>query len=324
MNLNTRDLLLGCLASIYGTVIKNSFEVFVVDNASSDGSADAVREAYPEAQIIENSVNLGFARANNQALRLIKGRYACLLNSDAELTEGALDLMVSFMDSNSDVAVCGGQLLNDDSSHQNSIANMPTLLTELTNKSMLRVLMPSRYPGKEAFFSEPVEVESIIGALMIVRHEAMDKAGLLDEDFFFFLEETDWCLRFKKAGYRIFHHPGARIYHYQGSSAGKRFVRARIEYWRSRYVFFKKHYSGSTYAMLQAGLLLRILINLTAYIVYAPLTLFLLPKAVQRLRLYATLLMWHLLGLPAGWGLAPADTDSLDSLDKPGRPNRDV
>jgi len=315
VNLNTRDLLLGSLASIYGTV-KNSFEVFVVDNASSDGSADAVRRAYPEAQIIENRSNLGFARANNQALRLMKGRYACLLNSDAELTEGAIDLMVSFMDLHHDVAVCGGQLLNADSSHQNSIANTPTLLTELTNKSMLRRLMPSRYPGKEASFSAPVEVESIIGALMLVRHEAMDRAGLLDEDFFFFLEETDWCLRFKSAGYRVMHHPEARIYHFQGVSASKRFVRARLEYWRSRYVFFRKHYSGPAYAMLQAGLLLRILVNLTAYLIYVPLTLFLIPKALMRLRLYATLLLWHLLGLPAGWGIAPADTADMDRTDR--------
>ncbi|MCK4911163.1 MAG: glycosyltransferase family 2 protein [Thermodesulfovibrionales bacterium] len=315
MNLNTRDLLLGSLASIYGTV-KNSFEVFVVDNASSDGSADAVRSAYPEVQVIENSLNIGFARANNQALRRMRGRYACLLNSDAELTEGALDLMVSFMDSNSDVAVCGGQLLNADSSHQNSIANTPTLLTELTNKSALRMLMPTRFPGKEASFSDPVEVESIIGALMLVRHEAMEKTGLLDEDFFFFLEETDWCLRFKRSGSRIMHHPHARIFHFQGASAGKRFVRARLEYWRSRYVFFRKHYSRSTWALLLAGLLLRILVNLTAYLIYVPLTLFLLPKAVQRLRLYATLLLWHLLGLPAGWGLAPADTSAMDRTDR--------
>ncbi len=293
----------------------------MVDNGSSDNSADAVRAAYPEAQIIENSSNLGFARANNQALRLMGGRYACLLNSDAELTEGAIDLMITFMDLHQDVAVCGGQLLNADSSRQNSIANTPTLLTELTNKSLLRRLMPSRYPGKEAFFSKPVEVESIIGALMLVRHEAMDRVGLLDEDFFFFLEETDWCLRFKSAGYRIMHHQEARIFHFQGVSASKRFVRARLEYWRSRYVFFRKHYSKSTWALLVAGLLLRILLNLTAYLIYTPLTLFLLPKAVQRLRLYATLLMWHLLGLPAGWGLAPADTAALDSAYRPDSPD---
>ncbi len=311
MNLNTRDLLLGSLASIYSTV-KNSFEVFVVENGSTDGSADAVRSAYPEAPIIENRSNLGFARANNQPLRLIKGRYACLLNSDSSLTSGAIDLMVSFMDSNDDVAVCGGQLLNADSSRQNSIANIPTLLTELTDKSMLRILMPSRCPGKEVSFSAPVEVESIIGAAMLVRHEAMDRAGLLDEDYFIFLEETDWCLRFKKAGYRIMHHPEAMIFHFQGSSVGKRFVRARLEYWRSRYVFFKKHYSQATWAILVAGLLLRVLVNLTAYVIYVPLTLFLIPRAVQRLRLYTTLFFWHILGLPAGWGLAPLDTAALD------------
>lgn len=303
VNWNTKDLLLNCLGSAYETIKTFSFEIFVVDNGSVDGSVKAVKERFPDLIIIENRQNHGFAKANNQALKVMKGRYALLLNSDTVLTEGAIALMVDFMEKNKDVGICGGQLLNTDGSRQNSIANAPSLLTELLNKSILRRLFPEKYPGKEHIFETPIEVESIVGACMVVRKDAIDDTNLLDESFFFFLEETDWCIRMKERGWKVFHHPTANIFHLQGQSAGKVNVRARIEYWISRYLFFKKHYGAWTLITLRTGLLIKLLINILLLLMQNMIFLFSSKKTKDRLALNIRLLLWHLMGTPLHWGL---------------------
>jgi GT2 family glycosyltransferase len=303
VNWNTKELLINCLNSVYGTVKTLAFEVLVVDNGSSDGSVEAIKTLFPGVRLIENKKNLGFAKANNQALRQMNGQYAVLLNSDAVLTDGAVETIIRFMDENNKIGICGGQLLNADGSKQNSIANSPTLATELLNKSLLRRLFPRKYPGKEHDFKEPIEVESIVGACMVVRKEAINDVGLLDESYFFFLEETDWCLNMRKRGWKVFHHPDAKIYHLQGQSAGKVNVRARIEYWRSRYTFFKKNYGSVSLNILRLGLILKVFISMFMLsIVYAA-SLLLSKKVRERLNLYSVLIAWHFKGTPSEWGL---------------------
>lgn len=303
INRNTKDLLMDCLDSVYRTVRQSEFEIWVVDNGSSDDSVTAAKERFPDVRIIENRENLGFARANNQALGKMRGDYAVLLNSDAVLTEGAIDTMVAFMEVNKEIGICGGQLLNRDGSRQNSISNIPTLATELLNKSLLRRLFPQKYPGKEQTFSAPVEVETVIGACMVVRRKAMDDAGLMDEAYFFFLEETDWCLQMRKRGWKVFHHPLARIYHLQGQTAKKVPVRARIEYWRSRYVFFEKNYGTRASGVLRAGLFIKLSVDLFLAFLLSLATLFSYKRAVDKLRLYSGILSWHLRRFPEGDGL---------------------
>lgn len=303
INWNTRDLLLQCIDSIYRTIKNLSFEIWVVDNGSSDDSVDAVKSKFPDVMIIENKENLGFAKANNQAFRKMNGRYAVLLNSDTMLTDGATETIVKFMNENSKIGICGGQLLNADGTKQNSMANIPNLATELLNKSLLRRLFPEKYPGKELDFKKPVEVESIIGAYMIVRKDAINDVGLMDEDYFFFFEETDWCLRMKKKGWMIFHHPGAKIYHFQGQSAGKVNVRARIEYWRSRYTFFQKNYGSGTLSILKVGLLLKAVASLFLALLQSVASFFINRRSMERLMLYTNIIIWHLKGLPDGYGL---------------------
>ncbi len=309
VNRNTRDLVLTCIESIYETVPQLSFEIFLVDNASDDGSVAAVLDRFPAVHAIGNDRNLGFARANNQAIRKATGRFVVLLNTDTVLTSSALALIVEYMDSNPDVTICGGQLLNRDGSLQNSIANLPTLATELLNKSLLRRLNPRRYPGKEHRFDQPVEVESIIGACMVVRREAIEGAGLLDETYFFFFEETDWCLAMKKKGGRVFFHPEARIYHLQGETAKKNLVAARIEYWKSRYTYFRKHYSASTFILLRSGLFAKLCCSVVLQLAGSLAS----SSARARLRVNAAILFWHLLGCPAGWGLADQSVQEAKS-----------
>ncbi len=308
VNLNTKGLLIDCIGSIMATVRGLSFEIWVVDNGSSDGSVASVRESFPDARIIENGENCGFARANNMALRQMRGAYALLLNTDTLLRDNAVATMIGFLREKPEAAVCGGQLLNEDGSRQNSIANIPNLATELTNKSLLRRLFPSRYPGKEHVFSGPAEVESVVGACMCVRKTAIDDAGLLDEDYFFFFEETDWCLRFRQRGWKVFFHPHAGIVHLQGRSAGRTFLRARIEYWISRYTFFRKHRPLMARVILRTGLFIKLLLDLSLSVVSNAFSFFASAKKRRKLALYAVLLLWHFAGCPASWGLRPRRT----------------
>ena len=227
VNWNTQKLLRDCLQSINDTVRDVTFEIIVVDNASEDGSVLMLREEFPGVTLIENRDNRGFGAANNQAFAIMRGTYALLLNTDIVLTDNAIYELFSFMETHPDTAMACGQLLNRDGSKQNSIANFPTLLTLMANISFLEYLFPKRFPSKRYKHAEPIEIESAIGACLIVRKKAMDKVGIFDERYFFFFEETDWAYRMCSAGWKIYHVPSAMIYHLQGQSIGRN-VRSRI------------------------------------------------------------------------------------------------
>ncbi len=303
INWNTRELVLQCIDSVYHTTEALAFEVMVVDNASTDGSVEAIERRFPDVKIIANPENLGFARACNRGIEEAGGRYVALLNSDTVLTPSALKTLVDFMDSHPRVAICAPQLLNSDGSLQNSIATLPTLATELLNKSLLRRLFPWKYPGKEHGIDSPMKVESIIGACMIIRKEALCEVGAFDEDYFFFLEETDLCLRMHGKGWQVVFHPQVRVYHLQGASAKKVNTGARVEYWRSRYIFFEKHRSSAELAILKTGLIVRASVDWLFYLVLNMATLFSSTRFRERFKLYSTILVWHLKGCPEGWGL---------------------
>jgi GT2 family glycosyltransferase len=305
VNWNTRDLLVRCLNSITEATQRMKTEVFVVDNGSSDGSGRSVKEMFSEAILIENETNLGFAGANNQALRRSKGNYLLLLNPDTQVKQGAIQKLISLMDAHPDVGITGVQLLNADGSKQNSIANFPSLVTELLNKSLLRWLFPKKFPGKESSYSGPVEVESVIGACMMVRRDAIKQVGLLDEDYFLFLEETDWCYRMKRKGWKIYHAPQAEVYHFQGKSAEKEREKAKVEYYRSRYHFFKKNRGSLQWSVLLSGLMIRLFFELLMMTVASLVTFFAIKGWRERLAIYAYLLWWHLRLCPEKMGLGP-------------------
>jgi len=305
VNWNTKDLLIQCLKSLKWTLQRLEMEVFVVDNGSTDGSKEAVRAEFPEVVLIDNPLNLGFAKANNQAMRLLKGKYALLLNPDTQVKEGAIETLKAFMDHHPEAGVVGPQLLNGEGSKQNSIANFPSLATELLNKSFLRWLFPGRFPGKERTYSDPIEVDSVIGACMMVRRETMEQVGLLDEGYFLFLEETDWCFRMKKAGWKVFHYPRAELYHFQGKSAEQDKKRARVEYYRSRYLFFKKNRGVWQWVILLVGLMIKLGIEFVSMSIVCILTGFAVKKWRSKFSNYAYLVGWHLKGCPEGMGLKP-------------------
>jgi len=302
---NTKEFLLPCVRSVFENEQGISREVIVVDNGSQDGSGNEVKKTFPFIHLVENQKNMGFAKAVNQGLQKASGRYILLLNPDTQMKGGAIERFVSFMDSHSDTGVAGAQLLNSDGSKQNSIANFPSLATELLNKRLLRWLFPKRFPGKEKNYPEPVEVNSVIGACMMVRREALDQVGSLDEDYFLFLEETDWCYRMKKAGWKIHHVPQTEVFHFQGKSAERDKKRSRVEYFRSRYHFFKKNRGGWQWFILLTGVLIRLGCELFFASAINLFTFFSIRKWRKKLSIYAYLLWWHLKGCPKGMGLEP-------------------
>ena len=303
VNWNTRDILIDCLDSIYKTVTDIESEIYVVDNNSTDGSRDAVKSSFPDVKLIANETNTGFAHANNQALSVMQGRFAVLLNSDAVLQEGAINSLLNFMNNTPGAGIAGVQLLNEDGSRQNSIDNFPSLETEILNKSILRLISPNKYPSKAGNYNVPIEVDSVIGACMMVRKEAMDAVGLLDEDYFIFLEETDWCFRMHKKGWKVYHVPDARVFHLSGHSKKKTPGESQIEYYKSLYKFFRKNKDPVSCLTLRILKPCKLLINLFLNILGNLITLFQNEKLRSRLLKYYTLLMWHLLLCPDSMGI---------------------
>jgi len=303
VNWNTKELLLNCIESFYRTAKGLTSEIFIVDNGSVDGSADSVRRAFPEIELIENERNLGFARANNDALRRYKGRYALLLNTDVILTDGAVKALVRFMDRNPTVGIAGGQLINGDGSKQNSFDNFPSLVTEAVNKSLLRILFPKKYPSKRVEYNDPIDVQSVIGACMIVRSQSIEEVGILDEDYFFFLEETDWCYRMQGKGWRVCHVPQARIVHLQGKTANTVRDRAKIEYYRSLYRFFRKHKGVVEFVLLKGCLFIRFCADFLITLLACLVTAFRRERLKRKLFIYAKLIYWHLRLCPEGMGI---------------------
>ncbi|HZI32972.1 MAG TPA: glycosyltransferase family 2 protein, partial [Candidatus Binatia bacterium] len=200
-------------------------------------------------------------------------------------------------------AVAGAQLLNANGSRQNSIANFPTLATELLNKSLLRRLWPKKFPGKEQVFDAPVAVETVVGAFMLIRKSVWDMLGGLDERFFFFFEETDFCRQVRLKNLRVMHLPQVRVWHGQGQTAKQVSAAARIEYWRSRYTYFAKNFGAATRFVLLFGVLLRLLVDWLAALLLTIFTLGQSPRWRSRLSVCSALAGWHLRGCPSSAGL---------------------
>jgi GT2 family glycosyltransferase len=309
VNWNTKQLLLDCIASIYGTVKRSSFEIIVVDNASSDDSVKSVSRAYPDVRTIVNTKNLGFSKANNLALKQMQGRYAVILNSDTILKDSVFDDMMLFMENNPDVGICGPQLLNSDDSVQRSIGDFPVLLTEFMSKRLVRLLFPKTYNRafhtRKTVFQKKSKVDVILGACMMVRKRAIESTGVMDEEYFFFYEETDWCYRMHNNGWRIYYLPEVKIYHLGGQSRKEINLRARAESWRSRYLFYKKNLhlsSWSWYGLILLGFL-QTTYQFLVYTVLNMTTFYSVKRLRRRWNMFAYLLVWHLKGRPISMGI---------------------
>jgi len=218
---NTCALTCAAIQSVLESHDSLAKQIIVVDNGSTDETPRVLPAQFTNVLYSYNTANLGFARACNLAAQRATGEFLLLLNSDCRLKSDSLGEAIGWMRQHSDCAVAGAQLLNADGSAQNSIANIPSLATELLNKSLLRRLFPRRFPGKEQRFMEPIEVESVIGAFMLIRRSGWQTLGGLDERYFFFFEETDFCVEARRQGWKIFHLPQVQVWHEQGRSASQ-------------------------------------------------------------------------------------------------------
>lgn len=242
---NTRQLLDACLRSVFDSLQTARAEVWVVDNASTDGSPEMVRAAYPQVTLLVNDANRGFAIANNQALRRAKARYFLLLNSDTIVPSGALDALISAMDAHPEASVCGPLLLNADGSVQVSWARFPGVGSELSgqlDRSQSPYPMPDfDDPAKRAAM-QPFPVDWVGGACFLVRADRMAQVGLLDEDYFMYSEETDWCRRFIAQGGKVLLVPSVTVTHLGGGSSRAVPRETRQRMWRSSLRFYRRTY----------------------------------------------------------------------------------
>lgn len=246
INWNTRDLLLRCIQCVYDKCAGLLLEVIVLDNASHDDSVLVLRERFPQVHIIENHENVGFARANNQGVRASNAPYALLLNSDAFLTEGALQVMLDLIRREPRAALVGAQLRNADGSFQASHTPFPNLWREFLILSGIgRALKGPWYPSRrDEAEKAPQIVDYVDGACMLVRRDVYLQLGGLDEEYFMYSEEVDLCLRLKQHGWQVWYQPAAQVVHLGGASSASRRVEREREMYRSRLRFYRKHYGA--------------------------------------------------------------------------------
>jgi GT2 family glycosyltransferase len=299
---NTQELTCAAVASVVENKDPWRKEIIVVDNGSTDETVALLKQRHPEITLLTAGENLGFAGANNRGASAAAGEFYLLLNSDARLAAETLTHALHYLRAHPQCAVLGAQLLNEDGSRQNSVAAFPSLVTELINKSLLRRIFPHHYPGKERPFTVPTPVDSVVGAFVMVPAKVWRELEGFDEQFFFFLEETDFCLRARARGWQVIHHPELRVWHRQGGSAREVNVRARIEYWRSRYTYFQKHYGLLTNRLLKAELQWRLNCK---HLFYTLLSRAGGAKAEQKLKVNTALRAWHRAGCPSAMGLDP-------------------
>ena len=244
---NTSRLLENCLASIFANPPTSSFEIWVVDNASTDDSPRMVREKFPQVHLVENRENVGFARANNQAIQQCSGNYILLLNPDTLVSAGALQALVDFLDQSPEAGAIGAKILNPDGSLQISSHPQPTLSRELWRLFHLDSLSPyAAYPSTRWETNHPQAVDVLMGACLLLRKEVLDQVGFLDEDYFIYSEEVDLCYRIQRAGWRMYWVPQAEVVHFGGQSTQQVPTEMFLNLYHSKIKYFRKHYGWAT------------------------------------------------------------------------------
>jgi len=293
VTLGEDEYLRACLHSIreYAAC---AHEIIVVNN--SPGALDMSEK--DGIRVIENRRNLGFARAVNRGIEAARGELILLFNPDARLEYDVISPMVSFLNTHESAGIAGVQLVFPDGAYQNSVDIIPNLLTQFVNKSLLKIIFPKAYPSKRSQFSRPVRVPSVIGACMMIKRQVIETIGLLDEGFFLYLEETDFCKRATDEGFEVWHLPELHVVHHQGTTARIFDMARKIEFQRSMYRFFAKHKGANQTAVLFGLNIVKSIIETAGNLV-----LYCTAKGRNRLKKSCAILLWHMLGLPAGWGL---------------------
>ena len=251
---NTRALTTACLASLPDAAGTMPWDAWVVDNASTDDSVTAIRLEFPNVRLVANTANMGFAAANNQGILACAGRYVLLLNSDTVMPSGSLAALVRFADARPAAGVVGPMLVNPDGSYQSGPTPFPSLKTEFLSVTGIgRRLTHRGYPSRGARASQTAQrTDYVVGACMLARREAIDGVGLLDERYFMYSEEPDWCWRMRSGGWETWYTPDARITHFGGQSTRQVRDAMIVALYRSKVRFFLLHRGPTSARMLVA------------------------------------------------------------------------
>ena len=260
VNYNTEQLLRSCLESVYAGANGTPMDIWVVDNHSRDDSVRMVRSLFPQVNVMENPANTGFSQANNLVVSKCRSDLILLLNPDTLIIDDAIERMVKFMEANPKVGIAGCKVLNRDGTLQlscrRSIPTPPVAFYRLTGLSRLFPNHP-KIASYNMTYESPErthEVDAVSGAFMMIRREVVEQVGLLDERFFMYGEELDWCLRAKRAGWSVAYHPDAQIVHYKGESTKTNSRKAAFEFYRAMYLFHRKHFAKDCSPLLNAAI----------------------------------------------------------------------
>lgn len=273
VNYNTRQLTLDCLASVYASKTSYQFELIVVDNASRDDSVQAIQTMYPGVRMIANSGNTGFAVANNQGMDVASGRYMLLLNSDTVVQPDTLQTMISFMDRHPEMGASGCKVILPDGSLDKACKRgFPTPSASFYYAFGLSRLFPdqpkfNQYQLGHLSPDDEYPVDCLVGAFMLVRREAINQVGGLDETFFMYGEDIDWCYRIKEAGWGIYYYPRTYIVHYKGGSARRKPLKITYEFHRAMWVFHRKHYAKKYNLLMNSAVYMGISLKFTLSLV---------------------------------------------------------
>ena len=255
---NDQKYLEECLHSLENSTKTRRVEIIVVDNASTDGSPDIVAAKFPHVTLIRNAENLRFPKGNNVGMRASRGKYVYLLNSDVKVLPGCMDALADYLDAHPDIGMIGPRILNGDMTHQSSCRRYPTLWNNFCVMSGLAGAFKSSkiFCGEHMFYfkgDKLIDVDVLVGCFWAVRREAIDeKFGMLDEGFFMYAEDLDWCKRCWEGGWRVVFYPEAQAIHYRGGSSAKKDPvwlaltqqRSVLRYWKKRYITGRRECSA--------------------------------------------------------------------------------
>lgn len=269
VNYNVREYLVPCLNSIYSSTNDSiKTETIVVDNNSSDDSIETIKRDFPQTIIIQNTYNAGFPKANNQGFKIAKGKYILMLNPDTEITDNALEKLISYIEKNSDISIIAPQLINTDGSFQSSVWRFPKLWYIFCETNYLKWFLGKKnYSDKD--LNKPFIAESFSGAAILFNHDILIKMGMLDETMFW-IEDIDFCFRANRAGLKMLYYPIAKVKHHIGQSAKKNYNISISNQVVNKIKFFKKHYSTFQWLIVIMISLYGVLIKLIVFGILSP------------------------------------------------------
>ena len=265
VNWNTYQLLDACLRSVEAARENLLVDVIVVDNGSSDGSVDMVRQRFPGVLVIANASNRGYAAANNQAIERARGRHLLLLNSDATVEPAALGTLVKYADDHPEAGVIGPKLLNPDGTLQPSGGPFPTPASTVASLLGLHRLTGRPRYGTRRDYGKPADVDEVSGAAMLIRRQVIDQIGVLDEGYAWGYEDVDFCLRARRAGWRVHYVPDARVVHQWGGSQRLAPAATIVKAIAGRRRYFQKHYGRLSAGLVMAATFMSHLLRLVVF-----------------------------------------------------------